>query len=136
MPEMPAPGTARAQGQLVPEVGLYSFGDRGGVLAGVRLEADIAQNRMGLFGVSARTSLWLAPRVGLIQGAQSAMLGGDVGESLSFGNWSVGYTVGMLTWQEGGGGLVDTPVNGGVAFTAEPPGSRQIAITFGLVVAR
>jgi hypothetical protein len=136
-PDYPESGTAVARGDLVPEVTLFSYGDRGGLLAGLRLELDIAQRHMGLFRVSARMSAWLAPRIGIIQGADGALVGGDFGEMFYLGRsgWAVGVTMGMLTWREGGSVGVPTPVGGTIAFQPEAPGSQQLAITMGLIVA-
>jgi hypothetical protein len=130
-------GTAEGHLDLVPELTLFSYGDRGGLLAGVRLEADLAQRGMGLFKVSARMSRWFAPRIGVIQGAQGPIVGGDFGEMFNLGRspWRVGLTMGVLGWREAGG-QYPTPIDGTIAFQAEPPGTHQLAITFGLIVSR
>src|SRR5438045_12440 len=56
-------GTAKARGDLVPEATLFALGDRGAATAGLRLALDVSQRAMGLLRVSARMSVWLAPRV-------------------------------------------------------------------------
>ena len=141
-PEYPdQPGTARGRGQLIPEATVIGLGDRGGVLGGVRAQLDVAQRSMGLFAISARMSIWFAGRLGLVQGAQSPIWGGDFGEIFYGGHqgWRAGMVVGVLTWKETGSDLVPIANGGGavpVAFKAEAPGSQQLAITFGIVVAK
>ncbi len=132
----PAWGTAIAQGQIVPEATLFSFGDRGGLMGGLRLQADIAQSHMGVWGNSVRMAFWLAGRFGAIQGADGGIAGGDFGEMFfTQSNWRIGMQMGVYTWIEGGTAQTMPVANGGVAFKAEPPGSRQLSVTFGLTVA-
>ena len=134
-PDFPAPGTARARGDLVPELTLMALGDRGVALAGARLELDLAQSKMGLLQVSARMSLYIAPRIGLIDEGGSAVLGGDFGEIYYLGrsDWRIGFDFGVLTWREEDPGQV--VLDGATAFRVDP-GTRQIAMYVGLVVTR
>lgn len=135
-PDFPAPGTARARGDLVPEVTLMAFADRGGILGGLRLELDLAQSKMGLFRNSARASFSIAPRFGLIDGADSPIAGGDFNEVFYLGKskWHLGITMGVYTWRESGTLDVQTPVAGNLRFRAEPAGSQQLSILMGLIV--
>jgi hypothetical protein len=99
-PAFPAHDTARVRGDLVPEVMFMAFGDRGSALAGVRLELDFTQSRMG----HARSSLSLVPRIGLFADADSAIGGGDFAARFYLGEsrWHVGLQLGLYTWNEGG----------------------------------
>jgi hypothetical protein len=137
VPELPAVGTAVGQVQLVPELGLVVLGQRGGALAGVRLQADFAQHGMGVFHVSARMSMWLEPQVGVLRDADGPLLGGDFGEMflVGRGDWQVGGVMGIYTWREPGAST-PVPVAGTIDFAPGAPGTRQIAATFALVVAR
>lgn len=138
IPELPAvAGTATGQVQLVPEASLVALGDRGAALGGLRLQVDLAQRSMGLFHVSARMSLWLSGKVGVLRDADGPIVGGDVGElfQIGSGGWQLGGLVGVYTWQEPGPVPVAVALRPGtIAFSVEP-GSQQIAATFALLVA-
>ena len=137
IPELPAIGTVVGQVQLVSEVGLVLLGQRGSALAGLRFQADFAQHGMGVFHVSARMSMWLAPQIGVLKDADGPLLGGDFGEMFEVGSggWQVGGVMGVYTWQEPG---VAPPVAvaGTIDYAPGTPGTRQIAATFALVIAR
>lgn len=137
VPELPAYGTFVRQVQLVPEVGLVLLGQRGGALGGLRFQADFAQHGMGMLHVSARMSMWLAPQIGVLKDADGPLLGGDFGDLFMVGSrgWQVGGVMGVYTWREPGAAS-PVPVAGTIAFAPGTPGTRQIAATFALVVAR
>lgn len=97
-PEYPlAPGYAWA-GDLVPEVTLARAGDAAIVMAGVRLELDYAQREQGLLRVSARGSMWIAPRIAIDLETSKLLAGGELGTSYQLGHsgWSFGYWLGVL----------------------------------------
>jgi hypothetical protein len=99
-PAYPAePGYAWA-GALVPQLSIARLDGRGAFLLSVRLEADYAQKQQGLLRVSARGSLWLAPKLGFVEDAESLAIGGDIGSSLMIFStgWTFGYWFGVLAW--------------------------------------
>jgi hypothetical protein len=99
-PEYPAvPGYAWA-GDLVPDVTLARAGDEAILMTGVRLELDYAQREQGLFRISARGSMWIAPRLAIVLETSQLLAGGELGTSYQLGRsgWSFGYFVGVLGW--------------------------------------
>lgn len=136
IPQLPALGTATAQAQLVPELGLIAMDDRGAAMAGLRLQLDVAQHGMGLFHVSARMSVWLSGKVGLLRDADGPIYGGDFGElfEVGSGGWQVGGVFGVYSWREPQAAY-PVPVAGTVFFRPGDPGTQQFAATFALVVA-
>ncbi len=136
-PAYPASRGYELRGDIVPEVTLARFDDRSTALLGVRFELDYAQKEMGLLRVSARGSMWIAPRFGVISGADSTVAGLDLGTSYLFGRsgWSAGYWFGLLTWRE----AQPRPPVAGVIFldpSVSLADDSVIALTGGLLVGR
>ena len=105
-----APGYA-TRFDVGPELGVGFLGnDRRGdgfAQVGLRGELGIAQREMGLLHVSARCSMWLAARVGVVGGEHNTMIEGDLGWALWLGHtgWRVGWEMGALgvrNTQQGG----------------------------------
>jgi hypothetical protein len=97
-PEYPVvPGYAWA-GDLVPEVAIARAGDALLLMTGVRLELDYAQREQGLLRISARGSMWLAPRLAIDLETSKLLYGGEFGTTYQVGRsgWSVGYWLGVL----------------------------------------
>jgi hypothetical protein len=94
-----APGY-RWAGDLVPEVTLARIGDDAILMSGVRLELDYAQREQGLFRISGRGSLWIAPRLAVLLEDSQLLAGGEVGASMRIrsSGWTFGYWFGVLGW--------------------------------------
>src|SRR5688500_14775621 len=82
-PPLPLARGSISQVDLVPELSLAYFGGRGALLGGVRLDLDYAQRQMGLFGNSARGTLYVAARAGFASGGDTPLLGIEVGSHVA-----------------------------------------------------
>jgi hypothetical protein len=133
-PEYPAvPGYAWA-GDLVPDVTLARAGESALLIAGVRLELDYAQREQGLLRVSARGSIWLAPRVAIDLETSKLLVGGEFGTTYAIGHsgWAFGYWFGVLGWPAE---EVEPPPDS-LALWDERPGEATLAVFGALMLSR
>jgi hypothetical protein len=134
-PEYPAlPGYAWA-GDLVPDVTLARAGQAGLLMTGVRLELDYAQREQGLLRVSARGSMWLAPRLAIDLETSKLLVGGEFGTTYQIGHtgWALGYWLGILGAPAERGA---EPPPDSLALWDERPGEATLAVFGALTLSR
>jgi len=92
------PDARSARAELVPEATIQVTGREGTLLGGVRLQLALSENQVGLFRMSSRGKMWLAPRAGVGTQARGAVLGGDWGFAFNTGGVEIGGWIGVYTW--------------------------------------
>lgn len=136
-PEYPAERGIAIAGDLVPELSVMRFGETEAAFAGARLELDFAQRELGLLRVSARGSFWIGGRVGVVEGADSAALGLELGETYRIGRtgWIVGGRVALLAWRDEPDYVIQ---DGGSIAIVPGPDERDpiVALSWALSVSR
>lgn len=136
-PPLPTTPGHAWRGELVPELTLASFAQRAMALGGVRLELDWAQREQGLLRSSGRGSMWIAPRLGVLEGADTLVVGLDAYGTMRFGRgaWAIGYGGGVLLWGQEPEYVIQD--GGSIAIVgAEVEPETHLAVIMGLTVTR
>jgi hypothetical protein len=101
-------GERVGRAELVPEATVQVTGRDGMLLGGVRMQLALSEYEVGLFRMSSRGKLWLAPRVGVGTQATGAILGGDFGLAFHTGGIEIGGWLGVYVWKEATTGAMDS----------------------------
>lgn len=115
--------------ELVPEASLLVTGLEGTLLGGVRFQLSESAYEAGLWRMSSRGKIWLAPRVGIGTHAAGPVWGGDLGMAFHTGDIAIGGWLGVYGWKGTTGDMTvfgsqvvgDGPilqVHGGLTFSS------------------